>query len=291
MQEMQETPMQEVQETPRDTRQSGAEANIHSPDAAEKFKVQSSEVKERGGSHADGGDGAGGGGSRFTQGTAGAAEGDESSGASGEVKVGLGELLAGDPDLKREYDETVRRIINKRFKTNRENDARLRRMDELMPRISRRYGTPDGDLDALADAVGRDEEKSRAAALRERRGRAALYAKWDREIPEAAMRFPGFDMRREMADPRFARLAVTVGVVEAYEAVHRGELDAALVESAKKDAAAELAGSVAANVNRPSEGGLARTAAPLVKVDPRSLTREERLEVRRRLKRGEKVRF
>ena len=247
---MQETPMQEVQETLREAQRSGAEAKTHSPDAAgrkdrggtEKFKVQSSKFKERSFADAQ----------------------DDSGGRAEEVKVGLSELLSGDPELKREYDETVRRIINKRFKANRENDARLRRMDELMPRISRRYGTPDGDLDALADAVGRDEEKSRADALRERRGRAALYAKWDREIPEAEARFPGFDMRREMSDPRFARLAVTVGVVEAYEAIHRRELDSALVEIARRDAAAEIAGSVAANVSRPSEGGLARTAAPLV---------------------------
>ena len=319
MQEMQEVPAQEMQETPiretpsqevreplREAQRSGAEAKTRSPDAAgrkdrdetEKFIVQSSKFKER--SFADAQDDGGGrepdGGefkdrsSKFKERSFADAQ-DDGGGRDEEVKVGLNELISGDPELKREYDETVRRIINKRFKANRENDARLRRMDELMPRISRRYGTPDGDLDALADAVGRDEEKSRADALRERRGRAALYAKWDREIPEAEARFPGFDMKREMSDPRFARIAVSVGVVEAYEAVHRRELDSALVEIARRDAAAEIAGSVAANISRPSEGGLARTAAPLVKVDPRSLTREERLEVRRRLKRGEKVRF
>ena len=199
--------------------------------------------------------------------------------------------MSGDPALKREYDEAVRKIINRRFKTNRENEEKLRRLNGILPTISRRFGTPDGDLEALAAAIERSEAKSRAAAEREKRGRAALYDKWDRDIPRAAEKYPGFDMRREMRDPRFARLAVTVGVVEAYETVHRKELDAALVARARADAAAEVAGSVASNFTRPVEGGLSNTSAPLVKVDPRSLTREERLEVRRRLKRGEKVRF
>jgi hypothetical protein len=220
---------------------------------------------------------------------------DNGSGPAGGAHVAdqtsLAELLERDASIKREYDESVRRIINKRFRTNRENDERLRRVDEMLPAISRRYGTPDGDLDALAEAVADAEGADRAAAEREKRGRAALYAKWDREIPEAAARFPGFDMRREMADPRFARLAVTAGVIEAYEAVHRKELDEILVERAKKEAAAEVAGSVAANFTRPSEGGLARAAAPLVRIDPRSLTSEERREIRRRLKRGEKISF
>ena len=294
--------MQEMQEGLQEMQQSGA-ANT-APDAAEQNKTEAkgktrfADVKK---------DGAG-----FEQ-KSGEADAEsfradmhryETGGEEGDVrrgeaasapddgeKLSLAGLLSGDPELKREYDEAVRKIINKRFRTNRENEARLRRVDELMPAISRSFGTPDGDLDALSEAVGRAEEKTRAAAERETRGRAALYSKWDREIPQAEAMFPGFDMRREMADPRFARLAVTVGVVEAYETVHRRELDRALIALARREAAAAVAGSVAANATRPAEGGLANTSAGLVKADPRSLTREERLEVRRRLKRGEKIRF
>ena len=94
-----------------------------------------------------------------------------------------------------------------------------------------------------------------------------------------------------MQDPRFAELAVRVGVKDAYEQVHRAEIDAALVENARKEATSQVASSVAANMSRPAEGGLAKQSAPQVHIDPRSLTKEQRLDIRRRVKRGEKITF
>ena len=120
---------------------------------------------------------------------------------------------------------------------------------------------------------------------------SALFDRWDREIAEAEVRYTGFDMRREMADPRFARMAVAAGVCEAYETVHRRELDARLCAAAYRLASEAAAEKISANLARPAEGGLARTAAPLVKVDPRHLTSEQRLDVRRRLKGGEHITF
>ncbi|MBQ7160625.1 MAG: hypothetical protein IJR90_02845 [Clostridia bacterium] len=120
---------------------------------------------------------------------------------------------------------------------------------------------------------------------------AALISRIAADISLAERVIPGFDMEREMADPRFVRLAATEGVIAAYDAVHRREREAALVAVARREAEAAASAMLSANLARPSEGGMARTAAPPVRRDPAHLTDEERLDVRRRLIRGERITF
>ena len=120
---------------------------------------------------------------------------------------------------------------------------------------------------------------------------AALISRIAADISLAERVIPGFDMEREMVDPRFVRLAATEGVIAAYDAVHRREREAALVAVARREAEAAASAMLSANLARPSEGGMARTAAPPVRRDPAHLTDEERLDVRRRLIRGERITF
>ena len=120
---------------------------------------------------------------------------------------------------------------------------------------------------------------------------AALISRIAADISLAERVIPGFDMEREMADPRFVRLAATEGVIAAYDAVHRREREAALVAVARREAEAAASAMLSANLARPSEGGMARTAAPPVRRDPAHLTDEERLAVRRRLISGERITF
>ena len=222
-----------------------------------------------------------------------------------------------------------RRLRGAKAKEERlaEAEKRLARYDGLLPYLAQNYGVAEDDLDGVEKAVksddklfsrkavengttGRAEREAFERELANRRQQAEnarlrmemqqqkeaadrerLFVRWDKEIPETAAKYPNFDFEREMQDPRFAELAVRVGVRDAYEQVHRAEIDAALVENARKEATSQVASSVAANMSRPAEGGLAKQSAPQVHIDPRTLTKEQRLDIRRRVKRGEKITF
>lgn len=156
------------------------------------------------------------------------------------------EELMRDPDLNRKMQETVK--------------ARLRPLQQqldgfrpILREIGARYGmdtsdTAHLDLQALLHAVEQDapitaaepsKERSRETASPEtaedrprQSDRIAAYlaarhmAQLRREAVLLEQRFPGFDLQRELADPRFAALVSPRGglsVEEAYYALrHRG---------------------------------------------------------------------
>ena len=92
------------------------------------------------------------------------------------------------------------------------------------------------------------------------------------------MRYPGFDLERELENPVFARLIQSgVDPCTAYEVVHRREQE-------------ERRQRLAENAGRPQENGLANASlATVSKPDPKALTRAERKLLRRRAARGEEI--
>ena len=107
----------------------------------------------------------------------------------------------------------------------------------------------------------------------------------------ARQRYPDFDLRRELSDPRFAAMAARgIDAKAAYEAVHHDELlRSAMAYGVQRTAERLAAAKMAA---RPSENGADSQAASVSKVDPRSLSRAEREELRRRvIDRGERITF
>ena len=75
--------------------------------------------------------------------------------------------------------------------------------------------------------------------------------------------FPGFDLRRELKNPRFAALTAPglgVSVEDAYYALHRQELQAASMQVAAQRAAQKLASSIQSAARRPVENGAGSTA-------------------------------
>ena len=103
--------------------------------------------------------------------------------------------------------------------------------------------------------------------------------------------YPSFDLRRELCVPRFAALLRGgADAKTAYEAVHHAELlRAAMAYGARRTAEKLAAARITA---RPAENGAAAQSAAVTSRDPRSLTREQREEIRRRvIERGETVRF
>lgn len=146
--------------------------------------------------------------------------------------------------------------------------------DESSGRDSEERTDPDSRTDSTGEALD-------TAALRRAHG-------WAAEAHEVARLYPDFDLRSEIADPRFrSLLRGGAGVRDAYEVVHRDELLPAAMRSAALSAVNKLTDSIAAGTVRPAENGV--SAALPYACGVGDMTRAERDELARRVARGERI--
>lgn len=148
----------------------------------------------------------------------------------------------------------------------------------------------------IAGEYAEDYAKKRAELLAERdaedeTGRRADYETLLRTAAEAKRSYPGFDLREELKSPEFAGMVLRgVDAKRAYEAVHYDELlQEAMAYGVQRTAEKLAAARISA---RPAENGGEGQSASVARLDPRSLTRQQREELRRRvIERGERVTF
>lgn len=242
----------------------------------------------------------------------------------------LAQLLETDPELKKEYEASVKTQVSERTKAHidrrfKNADASKTELEGLRPMLdvlAQHYKLDPKDTAAIAKAVSEDESYFKRAGfesgtdaktakntfdlLRENRrlkdealardkadkqakNRNELFAAWNKEIPEVKKLYPSFDMDAEMKDPAFREYALKGKVKEGYEKVHRAEIDAAMMKYAHDKAEEKIANSLAAGRARPVEGALSRDASPVYKTSPSDLTKDDRAEIKRRVRRGEKI--
>ena len=146
---------------------------------------------------------------------------------------------------------------------------------------------PAGNLPPKGKAEERNRDKSAESAGMPDAGSLREHFA---ALREQAARIPGFDLREALRDPAFVRLTapgVGVSVADAWYALHREESE----RRQKEESRSALARAAAASARRPREGG--GTGAALIAADYRSMSREERLRVKKRIfeagARGEKV--
>ncbi len=150
-------------------------------------------------------------------------------------------------------------------------------MEEMEKREVTAEAAPEGQVSA--------QEDGRKAALR------AHFQDMVRQGAEVRKVYPRFNLEQELRDPRFAAMTAPgtgVDVRTAFEALHRQEIAPAMMAYAAKKAEEKLAGAVRSGSLRPLENG-AQGAGAVLQDDPRNLTRQERAEIRKRVRRGEKV--
>ena len=111
-----------------------------------------------------------------------------------------------------------------------------------------------------------------------------------REAEDIRRLYGDFDWQQEMRDPVFGRLiAAGVDGRTAYEAVHHRELLAQAMRYAARRDREQYSRAVASSARRIPENGGGSTA--VTRTDPRALTSQELSDIRRRVQRGEKIRF
>lgn len=225
---------------------------------------------------------------------------------------------------KSEFDARVQDIIRSRFKQNGEMEERLNSLNPLLEGLGRLHNIDPSDIQQLTDvvlnndalyeeeamergmsiealkAVKQMERENETLKQREQQSIAETrmrehFDKLAKQADEAKQLYPGLDLMAEMQNPTFARLTapgVGVDVRTAYEVVHREQLRGAEMQFAVQKSAERMANAVRANGMRPVENGMngQQTASP-VKTDPRTLTKADRAEIKRRVANGEKIVF
>lgn len=183
-------------------------------------------------------------------------------------------------------------VIDSVLKDNRffKKDAALNGTSEDVERQKFNIERENRRLEKLTQAKKDAKEKAEKQKISDEK-RAMVYENWDKDIPILKQLYPGFDMDEEMQNPEFAEIAVQGKLRQAYETVHREEIDAAMMKYAHDQAAAKLANSVAAGMSRPGEGAMSRESSPVYKSDPRYLTKADRKAIRAKVKKGERVIF
>lgn len=240
----------------------------------------------------------------------------------GQTKRSFKDLIEG--EYKDEYGEHVQNVIRQRFKANAENEEKLGKMMPIMEMLGRKYDIDPTDIDQIAKIVGDDDELYEEEAIERgmsveslkmvkqmERENEQLKAREQQSIAEQQMRthfgrlaqqaedakklYPGLDLRAEMQNPTFARLTspgVNIDVRTAYEVVHREELRGAEMKYAADKSAERMANAIRSGSMRPVENGLGgNQSTGAVKTDPKSLTRADREEIKRRVRLGEKIIF
>lgn len=222
---------------------------------------------------------------------------------------------------KAQFDADVQQIVQQRLKNSKEAEEKLGKLAPILESVAKKYGKDPADIDGLLAAYNDDNSLYEEEA--ERRGvsvevlktikgleRQRDQAQAANEQTAAQMRFqqhvqmlsqqaeqakqvyPGLDLRAELANDTFRRLVspdVGVDVRTAYEVVHRNELQNAMMQMATQKTQQQVVNSIQAGQRRPVENGVQRTPGLDVRDDPSKWTKQDRAEVRRRVRNGERI--
>ena len=222
---------------------------------------------------------------------------------------------------KEQYDARVQDTIQKRLKSTKETVDKYNALTPTLELLANKYGVDANDIEALTKAISADDtyyeqeamekgmtvqqlkevkrmeqenadlKRQMQEAQRQENGKK-LYSAWMQQAEDAKKVYPSFDLRSEMNNPKFVDLLRSnIDVRTAYEVLHKDEIIPAAMQFTAKTVESKIAKKIAANGNRPSENGMNSQSAALVKSDVSQLSKADRDEIRKRVARGEKIRF
>ena len=198
--------------------------------------------------------------------------------------------LKADPALEKDAKEWASEIVKERLKNSKQAESQLQALSPAIERLAQKYGVDPTDQNALTQAILNDNDHYEQEALekglpvetvkeldRMKREAEQLRVQQEQqqreqriqgrfnelsaEIPAMKELYPGFDMARELENPKFAYMVdpdarVKYSLKEAYYAIHGDEITMAGMKYADEKGAQKVARSIQANARRPSENGL-----------------------------------
>ena len=235
-------------------------------------------------------------------------------------KARFEEMIKG--EFKDLYDERMQSTLSKRLKGLNETAEKYNSLSPTLELLAKKYGIKDSsDIEALNKAISDDDsyfedeamekgisveqlkeirkmERENAELKRQMQEQEQhenanrLYAAWMDQAENARQTYPSFDLKSEMANPRFVDLLRSnIDVKTAYEVIHKDEIIPAAMQFAAQQIEQKVANKIKAGGARPSENGMSSQSAAVVKSDVSQLSKEDRAEIIRRVQRGERIRF
>lgn len=215
---------------------------------------------------------------------------------------------------KDQFDARIQSIIDKRFKSVKETESKLGELNPIVELLMEKYEATDMNdlrskfeaetLEELAYKKNMDldtyrdyrEAKQLADQMKQYQHNTDIQAQIDAKVAEwykqgdaLKAEYPDFDFKEYAnSEPEFLNLLqANIPVKKAYELLNLDNLKA----QAAKQAQDNTVKSIQAKGHRPTEAAATSRNAPVIKSDVRSLTKEDRAEIARKVQAGETVKF
>ena len=252
---------------------------------------------------------------------------DDGKGSQESPRKTLKELLKEDPSLRKEYDDGVSSIVQKRLKNQEALNQRLNGYQQMFGLMKEAFpDAPDSDdpqemqkylegkselwANAAAEAgmsvdtykemkrIERENQKllGEQRAQIEEQQKQKMYQKWDIESEALKQVYPDFDIRQELMNPdtgeRFSSLlGMGWTMQQVYEAIHANELIKKASVASANNAAQSTARMIQQGSGRPLENGASKPAGKVSNFDPSTLTDDEIVAINKRVASGETITF
>lgn len=202
-----------------------------------------------------------------------------------------------------EYNRQMQSVVQSRLKNAKAAEENLSKLAPALMSFAKQRGlsTETLDYDALSAALSGEPAKTETqppAAAQNAQAQHFLHhmENLQRQGEKLKETFPGFDLRQELRNPAFRRMTaphVGLSVEDAYYAVHRSEIQTAMMQVTAEKAAEKLSNAIRAGQQRPVENGTSGQATSVLSFDYRSASREQREALKQRIlqaaARGEKI--
>ena len=223
---------------------------------------------------------------------------------------------------KDHFNADTTAIVQERLSRTKQAEATLAKLSPVLEHLGQKYGKEATDVDGIMAAYTDDdslyEEEAAAAGMpvsaykqlkaleadKEKREKAEAenqqqmqmqqhFQKLIAQSEKLKATFPNFDLQAEMQNPVFQRLvhpAVGIDVETAFWTIHRKELEPMAMQVAAQKTQQKLSQSIQSGIPRPAENG-SRTVSPALDIrdDPSKWSKNDREEVKRRVRNGERI--
>lgn len=177
-----------------------------------------------------------------------------------------------------QYNAQLQKLIRSRVKEEGRTKAILDTLEPALRQLAKQHGMDPEHLDhaALAGAITAQQEARQDTPRQQFQNHIRKLQQQEQSLKAV---IPGFDLRRELNDPLFARLTspgVGMSVEDAFYAVHRRAMQEQSMQVAAQQTARMISNALQSGARRPEESGTASQAPSVSRFDYRNATPAQR---------------
>lgn len=186
-------------------------------------------------------------------------------------------------EYKEEYSKRVSEVVKKRLKNAKETIKKL--SSNEAPQVIQPIDE-EGEIEDIANQSHGEKESDNKPEIDEK-----TVEEIGLGLAEVKAAYPNFSLKRELDNPQFCRLLSVPGIdfKGAFEACHHDEIVHGAMQYAVREAERKIAYSTALGMKRPNEAVQDKHSCSGIDNDPRGLTKAQRADIKKRVRRGEKI--